>query len=151
MAFDTVPPTGATTTSVITKAVDYTITVWAGRVGRHNRQTQAKLHHHPEQSGRNVKPEGLAGGRVEPCPCTIKLKKAEVGPGGLTVRSRTQELRNDHAVQRPGQLTLTSLRRHGNTQAISRRDILVVGSHSGKLSARRGCRREQGRRTGGQC
>ena len=99
MAFDMVPPTGATT-GVITKAVDYTITEWAGRVGRHNRQTQAKLHHYPEQSGRNVKAEGLTGGRVEPCPCTRRLKEAEVGPGGLTVRSRSQELRNDHAVQR---------------------------------------------------
>ena len=133
MAFDTVPPTGATT-GMITKAVDCTITEWAGRVGRHNRQTQAKLHHHPEQSGRNVKAEGLTGGRAEPCACTRKLKEAEVGPGGLTVRSRSQELRNDHAVQRPGQLTLTSSRRHGNTQAISRRDILVVGSDSGKES-----------------
>ena len=57
---------------------------------------------------------------MEPGPRTRKLKEAEVGPGGLTVRSRSQELRDDRAIQRLGQLTLTSLRRHGNTHAVSR-------------------------------
>ena len=96
MAFERVPPTQAKT-GMITRAVDYAVTEWAMRVGRHNRQAHAKLHHHPKQPGRNVKAEGLTEGRVEPGPHQ-EAQGGGVGPGGLTVRSRSQELQDHRSV-----------------------------------------------------